>query len=582
MRRCAQGLAVLAMGGLFVLQGAPLHRAVLQAPALSLLALAIGLVLVACPISWRLLIRLGGALYRLPPRTFGLGLILIVFAAYGCMAYDVFDAVPRLDDGVGSLFQARVFARGQLTLPLAPEPQFFRCFAVLGEDEGLPHRCGMYPPGWPALLTPGVWLGVPWLVNPLLGAALALVVWMLGRTLFEDRVGRTAALLTAMSPLGAALAGTHLSHTSTALALAVAWWMGFRLIQTGRTRYGLGAGLGWALAFLSRPLTALVVGAVLALALLLEWRQCWRAWRGILLALAVAALGAGLLLLFQYLTLGDAFTPGHEVGMGRRGKYGFVRLDHVRTHTVALGLRHTHWRVQAMNEQLMGWPVPAFVLMLAPFVLGRANRRHLMLPLPYIGLLAVFMPFWYFEIYFPGRYTFESFPMLWVLAAAGIHALGRAGAARGPRTARALAALAAAGVATVALVTLPAYFERFDARFGDVEGVLPKVVQTYAITNALVFMESVGKAPEEEDPANNYYATGFMRNDLDLRGDVLFARNAGDRVHTLIRHYPGRTYYLYRYRRDLNRAHLWIMNLTSNSLALTPVIPRCRRLMPPE
>ena len=60
--------------------------------------------------------------------------------------------------------------------------------------------------------------------------------------------------------------------------------------------------------------------------------------RGILAAVVMAGLAAGLLLAFQHATTGDAFLPGHKIGLERRAKFGFVKLDHARTHTVAIGL----------------------------------------------------------------------------------------------------------------------------------------------------------------------------------------------------------------------------------------------------
>jgi hypothetical protein len=41
------------------------------------------------------------------------------------------------------------------------------------------------PPGWPLLLLPGILLGVPWLVNPVLGALTLPVVYRLGVSPWE-------------------------------------------------------------------------------------------------------------------------------------------------------------------------------------------------------------------------------------------------------------------------------------------------------------------------------------------------------------------------------------------------------------
>src|SRR5581483_1978395 len=58
-----------------------------------------------------------------------------------------------------------------------------------------------YWPGFALLLTPFVWLGCPWLLNPLLGGAVLLLVWRLARRLWPqtDAPG-WAVLFTAASP----------------------------------------------------------------------------------------------------------------------------------------------------------------------------------------------------------------------------------------------------------------------------------------------------------------------------------------------------------------------------------------------
>ena len=92
----------------------------------------------------------------------------------------------------GAREPANFFASGAITLPLPADAGFCQIFGILGKRQALGHWCGMYPPGWPALLVPGVWLGAPWLVNPLLGALLVVAIAELGRDLFADRTGRIA------------------------------------------------------------------------------------------------------------------------------------------------------------------------------------------------------------------------------------------------------------------------------------------------------------------------------------------------------------------------------------------------------
>lgn len=82
---------------------------------------------------------------------------------------------PISGDDYSYLYQAKLFASGKLYAqdPLYdPALPFYDCVETycLRDDQG--RRFSKYPPGWPALLAIGVKLGVPWFVDPLLGALL--------------------------------------------------------------------------------------------------------------------------------------------------------------------------------------------------------------------------------------------------------------------------------------------------------------------------------------------------------------------------------------------------------------------------
>ena len=128
-------------------------------------------------------------------------------------------------------------------------------------------------------------------------------------------------------------------------------------------------------------------------------------------------------------------------------------------------------------------------------------------------------------------------------------------------------------------VGLPFHFKNYGQDYYDVEGVLPRVVRDYGISNALVFMDSVGVDGRKMDDTNDYYATGFLRNGLELTNDVLFARNLRERNVELARHHPERALYLYRYHRLLEQAQLYRMVQNGNELQMLPVKPRTRDLI---
>ena len=572
-------LAGLALTALFLAgAGFPLHSAVREFPGWTALAIAVALAAVGWNRSRATLERGFAGLCGVPRRGFNLGLFAVAFAAYAGVAWFAFKGIPRIDDGLASLFQARIFAHGALTLPLPADADFCWAFGILGVREGSGHWCGMYPPGWPALLVPGVWLGLPWLVNPLLGALLTVAIAELGRNLFGDRIGRAAALLALPSPFMAVLSGLHLSNIPTTLFLCLALLALRKLWATGRWFWGGAAGLAWGVALLCRPLDAAVLGALFALAFLFPARRLWRCRLGIAAGLAAALLAIGALLGFQEITTDDWRTPGHEIGMGRLGQFGFVQLTPVKAHTPETGLEHAGLRLRALNDNLLGWPWPALLVTLLPFLLGRARTKEWLLLLPLPALLATFACYWYYEVCFPARYISAATPYLFILAARGLFALREAAANR-PVLARLPAFLAVSGTLFLA-TSLPFHFRRYDADYYDVENVLPRVVRDYGLANAVVFMDAVGLDQSEADDDNDFYATGFMRNALDLRGDVLYVRNLRERNVELLRRHPGREAYLYRYVRDQEKAILYRIGRGDKEGVLEPVEPRTPDLLP--
>ena len=559
-------------------QGTPLHSSVWVHPAWTAGVLLLAAAAVACARSRAGLEEGFAWICRVPRARFNVGLFAVSFLAYAGVAWFTFKGIPRIDDGLASLFQAKIFAGGAFTLTLPDDAGFAPIFGILGKREGVGHWCGIYPPGWPALLVPGVWLGVPWLVNPLLGALLAVSIAELGRNMFDDRIGRAAALLALPSPFLAVLSGLHLSNIPTTLFLCLALLALRRLWATERWGWGGAAGLAWGVALLCRPLDAAVLGALFALAFLFPAKRLGRCRLGIAAGLAAALLAIASMLGFQEITTGDWLTPGHEIGMGSRGQYGFVQLTPYKAHTPATGLEHTGLRLRALNDNLLGWPWPALAVVLLPFLLGRARTKEWLLLLPLPALLATFACFWYYEVEFPARYVSAATPYLFILAARGLLALREAAGSR-PVLARLPAFLAVSGTLFLA-VSLPFHFRMYDADYYDVESVLPRVVRDYGIENAIVFMDAIGLDRSEADDDNDFYATGFMRNALDLLGDVLFVRNQRERNAELLRRHPGRAAYLYRYVRDQDKAILYRMRLAGDGFELEPVEPRTPELLP--
>jgi hypothetical protein len=140
--------------------------------------------------------RLVAALARRPD--------LFIAAATAGMAAGavlVYRAHPLSMDEYAPLFQARVFAAGKLAAEVPPDlvgrlvPPY-RWFIEASADG---HMISAYWPGFALLLTPFVWLGAPWLLNPLLGGASLYLVWWLARRTCPEEDAPGWALLLAVS-----------------------------------------------------------------------------------------------------------------------------------------------------------------------------------------------------------------------------------------------------------------------------------------------------------------------------------------------------------------------------------------------
>ncbi|MBQ9726755.1 MAG: glycosyltransferase family 39 protein, partial [Kiritimatiellae bacterium] len=497
-------------------------------------------------LSW--IVSAAGRLAMRPsPRRFGWFLFVAGTVSCAALSWILFAGLPVLDDDVAALFQARIFLSGRLWIP-SPEPiAFFHNFGMLSSLHGLDHMCAMYPFGHPLLLAPFAAAGVPWLAMPVFGGGVCALAASVGRILFGERCGRLAGLLCLSSPMFLEVCSTHLCHAPTAFGILLALRGILLCLEKPDARQGLLAGLGLAVAFLCRPATAAALGLSLGLFAAARPAKAWRAVRPLAAAAAVLAVAVALHVLYTQGQTGDWRRAGHAVALEwlGLGGYGFSpRFG------PAAALRNSAMRLSAFAAKATGWPVPALLPALLPLLRRGTRRRAALLWTALPLLVAVYHFFFYFEWCLPGRYLFCALPFVLVLAAAGCEEAARALGVP-------LSRLVAIPASCALFVFLPARFSSFDDHFWDVEKTLPRVVEAAGLRNALVFYDDIGTASDRAGEKNLYFATAFMRNDLDFRGDVVYAVNRKEANAELAAAFPGRTFYLYRYRRDVNLSELY-------------------------
>jgi len=308
-------------------------------------------------------------------------------------------------------------------------------------------RFSIKPPGWSLLLSLGVRLNAPWLVNTLLGAAtLALIAW-LGYCFYSQdpkglkdpwglwQVGLWAAGLGLVTPSFLFLSSSPLSHTASlfwsTLVLGGLFYLtiGYvsRVTYHVSRYYAVLTGLALGAAFITRPFAAVGIGLAVGVFLLILVIRREIRWTALLWLMLGGLPVAALLPLYWWAITGDptfnAFLlvwPYDRIGFGPDiGPYGYSLSD-------ALFI-NTRLKLTALATGLFGWPGWSNLMFLPiPFLARRANRWDWLLLGTLLGLIGVHIFYWAFggaDGGFP-RYYYDALPALLLLTARGIQISG--------------------------------------------------------------------------------------------------------------------------------------------------------------
>jgi len=312
---------------------------------------------------------------------------LVLFVAHELFPYHSINH----DEGV-YLQQAAMLLDGKLTMT-PPVPEAVRPWFFVAEDGRLYPK---YAPVAALFFAPGLALGVPRLTLAVVATVTVVLVGLLGREAFDDRVGVVAAALVATAPLFVLASAVFLSYAPTTalnLCFALAY---VRAVRRRSRQYAALAGVAVGLAFISRPFTAVlfalpfIAHAVVTLGQVwwprltgLSWPRLtagsarstttaqdspgpWPVTRRLLTVAALGATFVGVALAYNWVVTGDplvfpyqAFAPEDGPGFGHR-----QILNHERDYTPAVALdanRRVLWQLLTRWGPL-GWLGSALAL----------------------------------------------------------------------------------------------------------------------------------------------------------------------------------------------------------------------------
>jgi len=503
--------------------------------------------------------------------------------------------VPRVQDSVAYLNQAKMLAAGRLWVPIPKIPEPFE-FQFMTIDRATGRWFCQYTPGYPAVLATGVWLGRPWLVSPIMAALTAWILYLTGRMIYGRAAGLLSAALAMVSPWLLFMSSSLMSHATALFFTTLFFYLAVRSVRGGHWAWALGAGAALGVEMLARPMSAAAValgvsfgltyissesrragrwshpmiislavgaivltlyalqwplvkgGAVLAAALgvcyLLLLRRRRKIWGRVALIAAGLGFFAVLLLAYNWAMTGNPLlTPRGREGLG-------LELLSGRGFSLSKWSHITETNLSMLMAQLFGWPAFSLAFAAAVLIWGRQKESWVLASVCVAMVIGYSGINYLFHLFGP-RFWYEGLFAVLLLSGAGLVAMGRTGAramealrgrARGPVPPQPWIAAGCCVIAVLVLYNVksfaPVFAPRLDG-YNGISGVDKRVIEEAKLRNAIVFAQIKNKSDWQD-----YGRVMWMNHPILERGAIIVAKDLGERHNTaLAAAYPGRQLY---------------------------------------
>lgn len=475
-------------------------------------------------------------------RTFLVVSSVLLLAFTSWMAFYPLEGTAKGGDEAAHLFQARIFAAGELSAPAPPvsDPErFFPCRHLI-IDRGM--WFGQYTPTHSFLMAPFVWLDMTALLGPLVGVLSLIGLYMLIRLWTNDRMAKLTSLLLLLSPFFLIMTSTHMAHISN--LMFVTWSLYFLSMfwKNDRFIYTLVSGFLLGLALTTKPYPIVIWGIFLSIVLAFRGRKGFRAILGLALGSIIPV--AGFMALNWYYTGNPLKTPyqiaraGRLIGFGPDKAWFPVYGDC--DHTVWRGIKNGFRQIASGATTLFGWPLLSLVPLLVSIRLIRKDRRILWLLLPLPAMFILLLPHaWPAVIYGP-RHYFTFLPIILLLSVLGLKSIIHAARARWENRGGSFVLLVLAGLFGITLfLYLPEEIRDKSGPWLTVEAKPWELASETVDIPAVVFMEA-------SDHGYPNILSGINFNSPFLDSDIIFCvHQTPEEDQEFMAAFPDREYYLY-------------------------------------
>jgi len=412
----------------------------------------------------------------------------------------------------------------------------------------------LFQPGWPLVLTPGMAIGLPYLVNPILGALLLWPSYRIALRVFSRHTARLAIIVILISPFFVFMSASYMAHSLSALLTIIALDQALYYRFSPKHWRGIIIGLCIGGLFTIRAYNAiLLLAPLLAVASvdLIKGRIKAK-------AIGLATIAALLLIAVQLLTnwhLTDSplrfgqdeyfsnterITTCHRLGFGpdvgcryEHGRFSFFDGFYFKD---ALGV--TAQRLRSLSLNLLGTPL-ALAFLLTPIAIGPFRRETFGLYILLASLIVGYFFFYYHGNCYGPRFYYEAMPALGILIALGVSRLDtfmENAAKHVPRIQHILRAIAPTLILTLIVFSLgwlhPKLWDTYHG-FRGISNGLQELTEENDIHNAVILLH--GRRAS--------FSSGLNSMSPAMNDDVIYAQHLWHQSVQLMYQFPERDFY---------------------------------------
>ncbi|MBN1232592.1 MAG: glycosyltransferase family 39 protein [Candidatus Coatesbacteria bacterium] len=470
-------------------------------------------------------------------KNFLLRLYIIYFVFSLFISIFIFKQMPRIEDEISYLLQARIFASGKFHLGSFPFADAINYYWIYTAEKVY----STFTPGWPLILSIGAFLKAPWLTNIIISAITLFFIYRLGALLYNERTARLAAILAVFSPWFIFMTPSFMSHPSCMLMILIAYFCYFNYKDRNVLLSTLIPGLLTGYAYLIRPLSGIVMGIPLLYLIIKQFKK--KTILDLLLFLAGPCIALAFTMYYNYNQTGDPllfpvskYTKiyfGHEINsLGFSSESGLWATYGSYGHSINKAISNTMHNLRGLNHDLFSWGIPGLLFILIYFIYNKLKETDYVL---LAGcLIYVFAYSWYFfygGTNWSARFYFELVPFIFIFSAAGLFTLLEntlwIDVLKGFNI-RLVKIMLVTGFILILPVSGFALLERHSQNLHGIGDKLYKDLKKNKIDNGLVFV-----IPYDQKTYGlvwySVYGPGFLLNDLEFKNKLLFVKQQNEK-----------------------------------------------------